>query len=217
MKIDEHLYIYFEKAGYIISKKRNEIIYMQQDVANTFFLIKKGRVRVYAITSHGTEITYEVLDKGRIFGESSFIQNSTRPTTVSAVTDVELICVQLQNLFPYILESQELTLALLNSISQENNYIIHKLRKAYSYNRFEKVASFLLEQASNDQPTKGIIDHTLPYSHDEIAESVGLSRVTVTKVLNEFSKKGYIQNKYRKIKISDIEGLQSILHHSIAT
>ncbi|MCD8028052.1 MAG: helix-turn-helix domain-containing protein [Erysipelotrichaceae bacterium] len=41
--------------------------------------------------------------------------------------------------------------------------------------------------------------------------TVGLSRVTVTNVLNEFVKKGYIENKYRKIIVKDDAGLAQLL------
>ena len=53
----------------------------------------KGRVRVYHITKNGDEINYDVLDKGRIFGESSLYENAYRPTTVSAINDAELLLV----------------------------------------------------------------------------------------------------------------------------
>ena len=80
------------------------------------------------------------------------------------------------------------------------------LKKAYTYTRQEKIASFLLEQNLIDNEGKQI-----SYSHEEIASLVGLSRVTVTKVLNDFAKKGYIRVAYRKINIIDRNGLVSIL------
>ena len=87
------------------------------------------------------------------------------------------------------------------------------LKKAYTYNRYEKIASFLLEQTVTDNINKGIVNSTLPYTHEEIATLVGLSRVTVTKVLNDFVKKGYIKNKYRKIIILNKKALAQLLDH----
>ena len=64
-----------------------------------------------------------------------------------------------------------------------------------------------------DNIDKGIINSTLPYTHEEIATIVGLSRVTVTKVLNDFAKKGYIKNKYKKIIILNKKALAQLLDH----
>jgi len=211
MKISEDLFHYFEQAGQKVIYHPNDIIYMQEDDSNSLYLILKGRVRVFDINSMGEEMTFEVIEKGRIFGESSFFQKTLRPTTVMAVNEVELISCYLEDLYPYLNESQELTIALLKLLSQTCDHMTSLLKKAYTYNRYEKVASFLLEQTLHDNIDKGIIHNTLPYTHEEIANSVGLSRVTVTKVLNEFVKKGFIKNKYRKIMIIDKKALSEFL------
>ena len=96
-------------------------------------------------------------------------------------------------------------------MSQTCDYITSLLKKSYTYNRYEKVASFLLEQVKEDNQDKGIIHDTIPYSHEEVASIIGLSRVTTTKVLNEFEKKGYIHSHYRKISILDQEALRKII------
>ena len=213
MKINENLFHFFEQAGTKVIYHPNDIIYMQEDDSTNLYLILKGCVRVFNINPMVEEITFEFLNKGRIFGESSFFQNSLRPTTVMAVNEVELISCYLDDLYPYLSESKELTIALLQLLSQTCDYMTSLLKKAYTYNRYEKIASFLLEQTVTDNINKGIVNSTLPYTHEEIATLVGLSRVTVTKVLNDFVKKGYIKNKYRKIIILNKKALAQLLDH----
>ena len=69
MKLDEKLFTYFKKAGTQVTYHPKELIYLQEDQSHELFLILKGRVRVYTLTSQGDDITIDVLDKGRIFGE----------------------------------------------------------------------------------------------------------------------------------------------------
>lgn len=211
VKIQEELFHYFENAGTKVTYHPQDLIYMQEDDAQSLYLITKGRVRVYLLTATGEEITLEILDKGRIFGESSFFQNGLRPTTVTAITDVELISCRLDDLYPYLCTSKELTVSLLQLMSQTCDYVTSLLKKSYIYNRQEKVASFLLEQTSQDYPEKGIINNIIPYSHEEIALLIGLSRVTVTKVLNEFAKKGYINIAYKKIHVVNKKEISLLL------
>lgn len=201
MKIHENLFHYFKQAGKVVHYYPQDIIYMQEDDTNSLYLIVQGRVRVYHITSTGEEVTYDILDRGRIFGESSFFQNSLRPTTVVAISDVELISCSLEDLFPYLEESKDLTISLMQHITQRCDHVSSLLKKAYTYNRYEKVASFLLEQRQSQ----------LTYTHEEIASLVGLSRVTTTKVLNEFCKKKYIDIQYRKIIILNQEQLNAVI------
>ncbi len=204
MKINENLFHYFEQAGSKVTYHPHDIIYMQEDDANSLYLITTGRVRVFLMNENGEEVVLEIIDKGRIFGESSFIQNSFRPTTVSAVSEVELIACQLDNLYPYLTESKELTVSLLQLMSHTCDYLSSAIKKAYTYNRYEKIAAFLIEQTQDN--------NIVPYTHEEIASIVGLSRVTTTKVLNEFVNKDYIQNKYKKIKVINKKALSILLN-----
>ena len=207
IKIPSELYCYFEKAGSSITYNKNDIIYMQDDNAKNLYLIKKGRVRVYYISKEGNEATLEIVEKGRIFGESSFIQQSKRPTTVSAINDVELICCSLENMYPYLCESKELTILLFQLLSNTCNHLSNLLNQAYFYNRYEKVANFLLQQTATSDKDKDISENCIPYSHEEIALCIGLNRVTTTKILNYFNSLGYIKLKYKRVLILDRQAL----------
>lgn len=207
LKLEPNLFEYFKNAGQTIKYQSGEIIYMQEEVADNLYLITKGRVRVYDISIHGKELTIEILDKGQLFGESSFYQNSCRPAAVEAVTDVELITCRLEGLFPYLMKSQELTVFLLRMMNDRCNHLTKLLKWSYSYNRFEKVAALLYDLVENGTPEKGIIDNTLPYSHEDVAQSTGLSRVNVTKILKQFESEGFIEIQYRRIKVINSEGL----------
>ena len=207
MKIEQHLFHYFEKAGYKRRYHPGDMIYMQEDDAKYLYLIIKGRVRVYDISSNGQEITFDILDKGRIFGESSFFKNAYRPTTVCAINEVELILCQLEDLYTYINESKELTISLLQMMDETCNHVTKLLKWSQTYNRYEKVAALLLDLTKQDNVYKDIINGVIPYTHQDIAYSTGLARVTVTKILNQFANEKYIQLKYGKIRVIDPEGL----------
>ncbi len=203
MKISDELFPYFKNAGQQIHYHKNDMIYMQQDDAQNLYVIISGRVRVFILNSMGDEVNLTTLSKGEIFGDSSFLQNSYRPTNVQAVRETDLISCQIDDLYPYLTESKELTISLLSMLTQNCNYLSSLVKKAYTYNRYEKVAAFLVEQAATSQ--------VITYTHEEIGYTVGLSRVTVTNVLNSFVKKGYIENKYRKIIVKDVTGLAQLL------
>lgn len=207
VKIPDKLFSYFEKVGQPVNYHKNDIIYMQGDTATSLYLIKKGRVRVYYVSKDGDEATLEIVEKGRVIGESSFIQQSKRPTTVSAINDVELISCSLEDMYPYLSESKELTILLFQLLSDTCNYLSSLLNQSYFYNRYEKVADFLLEQTANANKDRNISEDCIPYSHEEIALCVGLNRVTTTKILNHFGKLGYIKQKYKKVIIIDRQAL----------
>ena len=86
-------------------------------------------------------------------------------------------------------------------LSSTNDHLTNQVKKAYFYNRHVKIAAFLLEQKKK----------TITYTHEEIASLTGLNRVTVTKILNDFYQKGWIDLAYRKIIIVDHDELSNYL------
>ena len=211
MRISEEQFRIFQNAGQLLRYRPGELIYMQQDSADTLYLVCKGRVRVYLSTESGEEVTLEIVERGRIFGESSFVQNARRPTTVSAVTETELAACRLSDLGPAMAGSWELTRAVLQMMSDTCDYLSRLVKRAYLYDRRERLAAFLLEQTATDNPDKGVVDGALPYTHEDLALVVGLSRVTVTRVLGEFQSNGWVECGYRHIRVRDRDGLHSVL------
>lgn len=202
MEISENLFHYFTSVGIPMHYEPGEIIYMQEDNSHQLYLIIKGRVRVFLISKDGHEITFDIIGKGKFFGESSCLQNTNRPVCVSAIDATDLVSCQLETLYPSILESKELTLSIMQLLSSTNDHLTHLVKKAYFYDRNEKISSFLLEQKET----------TITFTHEEIALLTGLSRVTVTKILNDFANSKLIKQAYRKIVILDHEGLKNCIN-----
>ncbi|KAA9005474.1 Crp/Fnr family transcriptional regulator [Paenibacillus spiritus] len=211
IKVPESLYPYFQQAGNSMGVRPGERIYMQGDQANRLYLITKGRVRVYCISKEGEELTIEIVEKGRIFGESSFLYEATRQTTVDAVNEVELVSCTLESLSPYLNQSKELTFILFQLLSSTCSHLSHQLKRSNLYNRYEKVASFLLDETVYPNKDKGIRENCIPYSHEELAVCLGLNRVTVTKVLNDFKQRGWIDLQYKKVIILNRAALSEFI------
>lgn len=204
IKVSEDLYTYFEQVGNRMHVPSGKSIYMQGDqAANRLYLITRGRVRVYCISNDGKELTLEIVEKGRIFGEYSFSHQAVRQTNVDAVNDVEIISFSLEEIYPYLSQSKEITLILFQLLSDTCNHLHRQLKRFSFYDRYQRVASFLLDETAFPSKEKDITDSCIPYSHEELAVCLGMNRVTITKVLNEFKRRGWIDLGHKKVIISD--------------
>lgn len=206
MKIKKELIPYFEQTGRKQLYHPSDIIYMQEDEADFIYLILKGKVRVYVMNSNGKEVTIDILHNDQIFGESAFMTHSKRPTTIEALNHVELLACYPDELYPHFQHSQDLMMSILQSLSQTCDYLTNMIKRSYTYNRYEKIIAFLLERMDLHQSS------IINYTHEEIASILGLSRVTVTKVLNEFVKEGWIEIHYKSLIIKDKKKLYSLLY-----
>lgn len=209
LKIDEKYYSYFEEAGITYNIKKDGILYMQGELSPNVYLIKSGRLRMYYIGENEKEITFQILGTGQLIGESAFLSHS-RPTTISAITDVTLISCSVKRLFPYMQKYEALNAVMLELLTDNYQYLCNQLRRLTMYNSHQKVASYLLDHTRHSEQSLGVYDHTLPYTHDELSVCLNLNRVTVTKILNQFAKAGLIELGYKKIHVIDAEGLGKI-------
>ena len=90
-------------------------------------------------------------------------------------------------------------------------FLCAQVRRLTVYDRFQRVASYLLDQTEEDKPGVGIVDGILPYTHEELGVCLNLNRVTVTNVLNRFEKEGLVRLGRKKIQVVDRGGLRGII------
>ena len=211
VQASEEIVCYFEKAGNVRHIAKDEIVYLQGEVSPHIYLIAKGRVRMFFIGNDGREITYQIVGEGQLIGESAFLGHAARPTTICAVNDVTLIVCQVKQLKPYMQESKELNEAILTLLTDNYDFLCAQVRRLTVYDRFQRVASYLLDQTEEDKPGVGIVNGILPYTHEELGVCLNLNRVTVTNVLNRFEKEGLVRLGRKKIQVVDRGGLREII------
>lgn len=195
----------FRMAGRAQQLPAAAAIFTQGEPASCFYLVASGRVRAFALSSEGQETTLEILEAGRIFGDSSFLAGAERCVTMETVVASEIIVCRAETLVRMCHQSQELMLLLFQHMAETCNYLTHQVTRLAHYNSREKVADFLLCESDSRQRDE------LPYTHEEIAQSVSLNRVTVSRILADFRAAGWIDSQYGRIRILNREALRAVL------
>ena len=107
-----------DERGYNMSTERNfskdEVIFRQGDVGNSFFKIIEGSVSVIANYGEADERELTVLNPGEFFGEMAVIETYPRSNTIVAVDSVRAI---------------EITADELNGFFAENPDMIYQIMK----------------------------------------------------------------------------------------
>jgi CRP-like cAMP-binding protein len=192
----------FENIGTKLTLKANDMIFMAEDQAEDTYLIEEGSVRVYIDSKDGKEITLEVINAGRIFGDASFCKKAVRDVNIQATRDSVIIKVDPAKLFAVSHEDEELMTLLFEHITDSNRMLTHKIKALVYYNSKQKVADFLLENESHQE---------VHFTQQEISECLALNRVTVTRVIACFKEAGLVETHYHRIKVTDQKGLEDII------
>jgi CRP/FNR family cyclic AMP-dependent transcriptional regulator len=75
----------------------------------------------------------------------------------------------------------------------------------------EKLSRFLLELSAGSDNGKMETKVTLTLTHEEIAQMIGTSRETVTRVFGDFKKKQFVQVRGSTLIIKNKAGLENLL------
>jgi small-conductance mechanosensitive channel/CRP-like cAMP-binding protein len=76
---------------------RGENLCVQGEAGDSFYVIREGRVGIFTKDGAGQSVRAAQLENGAFFGEMSLLTGAPRSATVTAETDVQVLCVSKQD------------------------------------------------------------------------------------------------------------------------
>jgi CRP/FNR family transcriptional regulator len=193
------------------SYKKGEIIYYQGDLSYSLDIIKYGKLKITILTEEGKEKTLAILSEGDIIGEISLIDNKPRSATVEALEDCTLLSIKRDDFEKILQQYPQISIEIAKILSQRLRDADKSIEALTFYDVKTRIANILIgfgERYGKDTP-KGIEIYTR-FTHQELADLVGSSRETITRVLNELQNNNLISIEKNKILILDPDKLRRL-------
>lgn len=176
---------------------------------NNLYIIRTGVVRVDTYYNHKKR-TLCFLKEGDFFGEIAVFTGRVVSANVVSTINSEIFILKKEALYNLIIEIPKLAENIIH-------YLGNRVRSAdqiicdYAFKMLEaRIASKLINlmHMFRGKDEKNVFIN-LPITHQDIADFVGTSRETVTKILSKFKDKGLIDIKTKKITIIDEQRLET--------
>lgn len=180
--------------------KKNQIIYRQGETAKSFYYLKSGQVQIFVNSSDGLEKILTTYKKETIFGEAAFFDGFPRMSSAKTLLDSDIITLDKADIMLFFQKNPFLALNLIELLSQKVRMLSNEIDNISFLSAEKRIAQYLY---NINQDSNCSIDCT----HEDIGKTVGVSRVTVSRVLSKFSRDGLIDTKYKKIVILDKDAL----------
>jgi global nitrogen regulator NtcA len=168
--------------------ERNKTIFFPGDPAERVYFLLKGAVKLSRVYEAGEEITVALLRENSVFGVLSLItgNKSDRFYHAVAFTPVELLSVSIEQFEQALKESPELSWMMFKSLSSRILQTEMMIETLAHRDMGSRLASFLLILCRDfGIPSNNGITIDLKLSHQAIAEAIGSTRVTVTRLLGD--------------------------------
>lgn len=184
--------------------ERGKTIFFPGDPAERVYVLIKGAVKLSRVYEAGDEITVALLRENSVFGVLSLItgHRSDRFYHAVAFTPVELISVPIEQVEKALKEDPELSLVMLRGLSSRILQTEMMIETLAHRDMGSRLVSFLLILCRDfGTPSNDGITIDLKLSHQAIAEAIGSTRVTVTRLLGDLRDQKMISIHKKKITV----------------
>ena len=201
--LDDAVLALLARDSKAVEFRRRRFIYRAGDVADSLYIIERGRVKICSIEeATGREAVIDIVGLGALFGESSLYSTGTREKCAIAYENVRLLQIPAGVYREGMAASRELydyTFRMVGQrLSRAERRVVDFALDAIPA-RLDKLLADLSERYGKPGEEGVLIDLALP--HREIASIVGSTRESVTVRLNALRRAGIIDFVDRKILI----------------
>lgn len=174
--------------------KKNQMILGEEETSQFMYIIIQGKVKISRLGKEGKETILSMHDSGEFFGELALIDGKTTPAGVVAVENSTVAIIS-KNHFHSLLFTQQKVLENLLQI------LCSRLREAWqkiemmNFNDASQRLKMLLNilaETYGDKTSDGTVLR-VKLIHQDMADMTGLTRETVTRVLDKWKKTGEIK------------------------
>ena len=175
----------------IIECGTNRNVYLQGQLADALFYIRRGKVKLSIISQQGKEAIIAIFNTGEFFGEGCLAGQTERNATATAMTDCTFDKIEKSLMKRMLLEHHDISELfvkhlLLRNIRYEED-LINQL-----FNSSEKRLARILLLLSN-YGKEGRAEAIVPgVKQETLAKMVGTTRSRVSHFMNRFRERGLI-------------------------
>ena len=182
----------------------NEVVLQENDWSSSVYFILGGWVKVRTINPDGKEVTLNILGKGELFGEMAALDEAPRSTDVITLTSTEFGNMPAKD-FVELIQTSPLAGVKLSQIMARRLRQVNRQMQLRESDSMSRVADTLLFLAEGHEKTGTEIPKL---THYELSSLTGLTRETVSRVLQKLEKKGLILRNQQTLSIPDLQALE---------
>lgn len=195
---------------YIVEK--GDTVYKEGDPAHHLYFIESGEVRIFKNISDDKEITIFIRRKQDAFGETGVFTGTKYTNTAKATKRCKLYVLQKKDIVSLIKQNGKIGLEFTKWLTEELEISKAKIRDYLAFGTEGAIASIFIRYSN----MYGVISSegisiTEPIKLKDVSKHIGVSRETVSRIVNKWKENGVVTNINKQYVIKDIDYLTQLL------
>lgn len=193
----------FESLKITNAYPKGSTVFMQGHPSNGVYILCQGKIKLSTSLKDGKVLILHIAEPGEILGLSSAVTDSVHIASAEVVEDCQVNFVRNSDFLLFLKQNSEACLSAVTQLSR--NYESAHLQicsLGLSRTVADKLATLFLGWCKASCEDQDGIHLKISYTHEEMAQMIGSSRETVTRLLGEFKEQ----------KLISIDGTDFVIH-----
>lgn len=191
------------------SYPKGATLFVEGQASRGVFIVCAGRVKLSTTSIDGRTLIVRISEAGEVLGLPATVTGKPYELTADVIEPTQANFITRADFLNFLREHGEVSLRVAQQLGETYHAAVAEMRSiGLSHSAAEKLARFLLDWCASHGQGDAEIRATLTLTHEEIAQMIGASRETVTRLFGDFKKKEILQVKGSTLIVRNKAGLE---------
>jgi CRP/FNR family transcriptional regulator, anaerobic regulatory protein len=187
----------------------HEILFREGDPSTHLYVLRDGQLKLTIPSASGREQIIGLGVQGHLLGFDT-MDDPIYTYTAETLTPVLVCTIRLKDMLKVLQQNPKISMRVVEILNEELAQAQALIRVLGQKTSMEKVATFILSLIPATKNGRIPEQLSLPLSRQEIAELLGLTVETVSRLMSDLKREGVIEAPRGLVRILDINRLQSL-------
>jgi CRP/FNR family transcriptional regulator, cyclic AMP receptor protein len=192
---------------------KSAMLFIEGQLPRGAFVLCTGKAKLFTSSREGKTVILKVAEAGDVLGLNATISNRPYELTAEMVEPGQANFIARDALLQFLRENGEIAVRVAEQLSRNYYSAIEEVRMlGLASSPSEKLAKLLLSWSAKAAKSADPSRIKMTLTHEEIAEIIGTTRETVSRLFSEFKKKQLLQLKGATLIIRNKPALEKMMH-----
>jgi CRP/FNR family transcriptional regulator len=191
---------------------KSTMLFIEGQQPRGVFVLCAGKAKLSTSSAEGKTIITKLSEAGDVLGLNATISNRPYEVTAEMVEPGQANFIPRDSLLKFLREYGEVAVRVAEQLSRNYYTAYEEIRTlGLTTSPGEKLAKLLLSWSSDAEQANGSCHMKLTLTHEEIAEMIGTTRETVSRLFADFKKKHLLQLKGSTLVVN-LSAVKKLVH-----
>jgi CRP/FNR family transcriptional regulator len=190
---------------------KGSILYAEGEQSRGVYLVCSGKVKLTTSSTEGRTLIVRIVEAGEMIGAGAAILDTPHEVSAETLEPSQLNFIRRDDFLKFLNTYPEACMHAAQQLSETYHDAQREIRSlGLSQTTAEKLARVLLDWCARAETTAAGIRLKILLTHEEIAQMIGTTRETVTRVLSDLKARKIIEVKGSTLLVLQKDQLQAM-------